>query len=398
MPQPGSNFSSAAAGGTSALYRSSPCRTLARMLPLESCKLFGSLAPDDLALLKRAADELHVGQGAEIFKEGDAGDALYVVGSGAVQISGVVAEGERHIFSRLPEGEIFGEMAVIDNQPRSATALAEVDTVVYRIPREALLPLLERSPRFAVSLMREISQRLRDFNRQYIRTVIQAERMALVGRFANSIVHDLKNPLSIIGVAADLACQPTSTAESRAVAQKRIQKQIDRISTMVGDILEFTRGNHGQPSLAVLDYSEFAAPLLEDLAREVEPKGVVLALREPPPAVRVPMNPRRLNRVFYNLIFNAVDALPSGGTVTVRFQTTPTELITEIEDSGEGIAPEMLDKLFEAFATYGKARGTGLGLSIARRIVEEHGGRIYARNVPGSGALFGFTLPLHKAH
>jgi signal transduction histidine kinase len=381
----------------SALYRSKCSRTLARMLPLESCKLFGSLTPADLASLKSVAKELHVRGGAEIFKEGDAGDALYAIASGAVQISGVVGEGERQVFSRLPAGEVFGEMAVIDSQPRSATAVAEVDTMVYRIPREALLALLERSPQFAFSMMREITQRLREFNRQYIRTVIQAERMALVGRFANSIVHDLKNPLSIIGMAADLACQANSTPESRAIAQKRIRKQVDRISTMVSDILEFTRGAHTQPALAVLDYAEFALPVIEEIAREVAPKGVVVESVQPPPSVRVPINPRRLSRVFYNLMFNAVDELPEGGKIKLHFRATPTELVTEIEDSGHGIAPQMLDKLFEAFATYGKTRGTGLGLSIAKRIVEEHRGRIYARNVPGSGALFGFTLPLSAA-
>jgi signal transduction histidine kinase len=364
------------------------------MLPLESCKLFGSLAPADLAALKSVAKEIRFAGGAEIFKEGDAGDALYAIAAGAVQISGIVAQGERQIFSRLPAGEVFGEMAVIDNQPRSASALAEVETMVYRIPREAFLALLERSPQFSFSMMREITRRLREFNQQYLRTVLQAERMALVGRFANSIVHDLKNPLSIIGMAADLACQAKSTPESRGVAQKRIQKQVDRISTMVSDILEFTRGSHAHPTLAVLDYAEFAQPVIDEIAREVEPKGVLVQCAQPPPSVRVPINPRRLSRVFYNLMFNAVDELPEGGRIQLHFRTTPAELVTEIEDSGRGIAPQMLDKLFEAFATYGKARGTGLGLSITKRIVEEHNGRIYARNVPGGGALFGFTLPL----
>jgi signal transduction histidine kinase len=364
------------------------------MSPLESCKLFGSLSPTDLAALKRVAKPITFASGQEIFKEGDAGDALYVIASGTVQISGVVADGPRQVFSRLPEGEVFGEMAVIDDQPRSAGAVAEVETTVYRVPREALLALIENSPQFAFSLMREITQRLREFNRQYIRTVLQAERMALVGRFANSIVHDLKNPLSIIGMAADLACSAKSSPDSRALAQKRIQKQVDRISTMVSDILEFTRGANAPSPLAVMDYAEFARPVIDEIAKEVEAKDVRVEFAQEPPAVRVPMNPRRLSRVFYNLMFNAVDEMRDGGNIKLHFRTTPAELITEIEDSGHGIAPQMLDQLFEAFATYGKTHGTGLGLSITKRIVEEHGGRIYARNVPAGGALFGFTLPL----
>jgi signal transduction histidine kinase len=145
------------------------------------------------------------------------------------------------------------------------------------------------------------------------------------------------------------------------------------------------------------EYAEFARPVIDDIAREVAPKGVTVEFVTPVPLVKVPINPSRLSRVFYNLILNAVDEMPTGGKVKMHFQVTPEELITEIEDTGDGIAPQIVDKLFEAFETFGKPRGTGLGLSIARKIVEEHQGRIYARNVPNGGALFGFTLPLHGA-
>jgi len=364
------------------------------MLPLESCKLFRSLSPDELASLTRVTREVSFADGKEIFKEGDAGDALYVVKSGQVQISAVIGEGERQVLSRVPPGEVFGELAIIDNQPRSATATAQTDTTVYVVPRDAMIEMLTSSPQFSFSMMREITQRLREFNRQYLRQVLQAERMALVGRFASSIVHDLKNPLTIIGIAADMACEPQAGADARHLAQTRIRKQIDRISNMVSDILEFTRGGSGQPVLAMTEYAEFARPVIDDIAREVAPKGVTVEVVTPIPLTKVPLNPRRLSRVFYNLMFNAVDEMPHGGKIKLHFRVTPTELVTEIEDSGEGIAPQILPKLFEAFETFGKPRGTGLGLSIAKKIVEDHHGRIYARNVPNGGALFGFTLPL----
>lgn len=367
------------------------------MLPLESCKLFSSLSPDELASLKDVTQEAVFAGGAEIFKEGDAGDALYVVKSGLVQITAVIADGERQALSRVPPGEVFGEFAVIDNQPRSATATAEVATTLYVVPREALVALLEQSPQFSFSMMREITQRLREFNRQYIRKVIQAERMALVGRFASSIVHDLKNPLTIIGIAADMACEAHTLPEARRLAQTRIRKQVDRISNMVSDILEFTRGGSTQTFLTTTEYAEFARPVIDDIAREIAPKRITVELVTPVPLIRVPINPRRLSRVFYNLMLNAVDEMPEGGKIKIHFHATPTELVTEFEDTGGGVAPQILDKLFEAFETFGKSHGTGLGLSIAKKIVEEHGGRIYARNVADGGALFGFTLPREPA-
>jgi signal transduction histidine kinase len=357
--------------------------------------LFSALSSDELATLKGVTRELSFAGGAEVFKEGDAGDALYIVGSGQVQISAVIGTGERQVLSCVPPGDMFGELAIIDNQPRSATAMAEVETTVYKVPSDAMITMLNRSPQFSFSMMREMTQRLREFNRQYIRQLLQAERMALVGRFASSIVHDLKNPLTIIGVAADMACEANTSEEVRTVAQTRIRKQVEHISNMVSDILDFTRGTGTeQPMLAVTDYSEFAQIMIDEIAREIEGKAVMVEVMTPIPDAKVAINPRRLSRVFYNLVFNAVEAMPEGGKIKMHFRITDTELITEFEDTGAGIAPQILNKLFEAFESFGKPRGTGLGLSIAKRIVEEHDGRIYARNVPNGGALFGFTLPL----
>jgi signal transduction histidine kinase len=110
--------------------------------------------------------------------------------------------------------------------------------------------------------------------------------------------------------------------------------------------------------------------------------------------VRLRLDPKRLRRVFHNLIHNATDAMPDGGRITVRCRVSKTEVITEIEDSGPGVAPEMAGKLFEAFATFGKAHGTGLGLSICKKIIEDHRGRISSENRPGRGAVFSFALPV----
>ena len=364
------------------------------MVTLESCKLFGALTEAELKQLREAALERTFPAGREVFSEGDAGDGVYLVKSGCVQISAVVGGTERQVFSHLQPGEVFGEMAVVDNQPRSACAIAETDSVLDFIPREPLLVLLNQSPRFSLALMREITQRLREFDRQYIRKLLEVERMALVGRFASSIVHDLKNPLTIIGVAADLASLDDSTPQSRRTAQQRIRKQVDRISAMVSDILEFTRGPGKGLALAMTDYGAFVQSVVQEVENEIVLKGVNVEFLTPPPTLKLALNPHRLTRVFYNLMFNAVDVMPDGGTIKLRFRVDPTEVVTEIEDTGPGIAPEVLGRLFEAFTTFGKPRGTGLGLSIAKRIVEEHGGRIEARNVPNGGALFTFALPL----
>ena len=85
--------------------------------------------------------------------------------------------------------------------------------------------------------------------------------------------------------------------------------------------------------------------------------------------------------------------MPEGGKIILRFQVSEKEVVTEVEDSGRGIAPEIAGQLFEVFVTHGKVHGTGLGLSICKRIIEDHHGWIAARNREGGGAIFSFGLP-----
>jgi len=363
------------------------------VVTLEANKLFCQLSPPELSALRRVAREQTFTAGQEVFKEGDNGDGVYVVRNGLVEISALVDQNVRLVFYQVGPGDVFGEMAVIENKPRSACAVAKADAKVYFIPRAEMLALVERSPALALALMREISHRLREFNRQYLREVLQTERLAIVGRFARSIVHDLKNPLNIIGLTAEMASMDRATPRMRQQATARIRKQVERISDLISEILDFTQGSPSNFVLAPADYGAFVNQLMEELGPETDLKSVTLELENPPPSVELFIHPKRLRRVFYNLVHNATDAMPEGGKIIMRFEVTDTEVVTEIEDGGRGIAPEIAGQLFEIFATHGKAHGTGLGLSICKRIIEDHQGWISARNQPGRGAVFSFGLP-----
>ena len=363
------------------------------MVTLESSKLFSRLPAAELKKLRELGREIQVPARQTIFHEGDSSDGLYLVKSGEVQISVLLNSGERRVLSHVPPGEIFGEMTLLDNAPRSASASTERNTSVHFVPREGMIELLKRSPEFALQLVQEVSARLREFNQKYIREVLQAERMALVGRFASSIIHDLKNPLTIINIAADLACLEKVTPEMRQTAQRRIAQQIERITDLVNDILDFTRGPASAPVLTETEYSQFVCGVIEQLQRDVLQKGISIEFENPPPAIKLPLNPARLTRVFYNLILNAIEAMPEGGKIKLRFELADDEVLTEIEDTGTGIPPQIADRLFEAFCTFGKTKGTGLGLCICQRTIEEHRGTISASNRPCGGAVFRFTLP-----
>jgi signal transduction histidine kinase len=360
---------------------------------LESSKLFGQLSGDELKYLRAIAQERTFTAGQEIFKEGDAGDGVYILRDGVVEISVLVGQNVRQVFSQVEPGDLFGEMAVIDDKPRSASAVARKEAAVYFIPRAELLTLVNRSPALALGLLREVSNRLREFNRQYLREVVQAERLAVIGRFSRSIVHDLKNPLNIIGLTAEIAGMSQTTPEAREKAVQNIRDQVERISEMIGEILEFTQGPQPDLVLASVDYADFVRQVTAELGAEMALKAVTVEVDGPLPEARLLLNPKRLRRVFHNLIHNAADAMRDGGKVFVRARADGTEVITEIEDTGPGIAREIADQLFQPFVTHGKMHGTGLGLSISKRIIEDHHGWIGTRNEPGHGAIFEFGLP-----
>ena len=367
------------------------------MVPLESTKLFCDLSPADLVNVRKVTQERSYSPDQPIFREGERGDGIYVVKEGVITLAKVVAHGEERPISKEVEGGLFGEMAVLDDNVRSLSAIAEGNATVYFISRPDLLQLLDRTPRLAAAIVREISKRMRDFNDKYTKDVLEKERLSLVGRFANSIVHDLKNPLNIIGISADMACMPSATTESRQVSKARIRKQVDRISNMLSELLEFAQGSQTSFILARVDYSAFVLQLIEEIQPEVALKSVTVEYVNQPPSVLVQINPQRLSRVFHNFIGNAADAMPGGGTIRLSFSVDKDQsVVTEIHDSGKGIPPQILDRLFQAFATYGKANGTGLGLSICKKIVQDHKGKVFARNAPDGGAVFGFTLPIPK--
>ena len=355
---------------------------------------FSELLTAELPKFAGAVRTLRAASGEFIFKEGAPGDGMYVVDEGRVEILLGADDPEPRVLSNVGPGGIFGEMAIIDEKPRSATARAAVDSTLRFIPHEDALRLFSQSPQLVLALMRYFSNRMRDSNTRHVEELLEAGRLSLIGRFAQSIVHDLKNPLNIIGIAADLAGSEEVSGENRTMATGMIRREVARLATMINEVLDYTRQSPGSTALSPVGFHDFVQALLAELRPVAADRRVEIVCENPPPEARVILDHRRLVQAFYNLINNAADFMPEGGTVTLRFALGESGLQIEVEDSGPGIAPEIAERLFQPFATFGKKTGTGLGLSICKRIIEAHKGRIRARSVPGHGAIFAIALPL----
>ena len=361
---------------------------------LSSGERFSGAVHAELQALQHAGKACRFAAGEVIFAAGTPGDGFYVIESGRVQIIATFGGGEPRVLATISAGDFFGEMAVLDDAPRSATAKAETETRATFVSRDELIRLLESKPALALNLIREFSNRIRALNRKYVDEIVQAERLAVIGRFAATVVHDFKNPLTIIGLASELACSDDSPAELRVKAQQKIARQVQRMTAMLQELIDFTRPNTQRSNVRGIDFAGYLQPFLTELRHEVADRSVDLVVAEMPKNLLVRLDPPRLSRVFYNLLTNAAEAMPDGGKVYLRFEVLGDELRVDMQDSGPGIAPAIASTLFDPFTTHGKPKGNGLGLTICKKIIEDHGGKIWATSEPGQGATFSFTLPV----
>ena len=329
-----------------------------------------------------------------IFKEGDPGDGIYLIADGTVIVSVRMPNLHFCQLARLNNEDFFGEMAVLDQGPRSASVSAIVKTEVMFIPRQVILDLFHESSVFALRLFKETSNRLREFNQKYVEESLQAERLSLVGKFARSIVHDFKNPLHIIQLSSEFLTQNTINSDMCQMTHDRIARQVDRLSGMINELLEFTSGDRPEVVLSPSNYGQFIHKIIQEVGMDASTRGIQLKLDSGLPDVELNFDPRRLKHVFHNLVANAADAMPEGGVVSLKIRQSGHYLETYIEDTGKGIHPDIAGRLFEPFASHGKKQGTGLGLSICQKIIQDHQGEINALPNEGKGALFRISLPI----
>lgn len=210
------------------------------------------------------------------------------------------------------------------------------------------------------------------------------------------VAHDLRNPLNVVMIARGLLAETEFSGERRAQLLSVMQRATQRMNRLVEDLLEVVRQESGKMTL-VLDAVSVAS-IFEQTAEMCQGtalgQNISLGVHEPPPDLVVIADEERIMQVMSNLVGNALKFVPSGGSVVLECERKGTEAVFSVVDSGPGIAPEDLDRLFEKFWQRRRDnRGVGLGLAIARGIVEAHGGRIWADSELGSGAKFYFTLP-----
>jgi two-component system phosphate regulon sensor histidine kinase PhoR len=221
--------------------------------------------------------------------------------------------------------------------------------------------------------------------------------------FVANVSHELRTPLASIRLVIEtlLSGAPDDpTVSTRMLTQ--VITQVDALTQLAQELLDLSMIESGQ--LPMQRSRENMRDVIEEqIARfepQAQPKKIVLT-NSAPNDVRVEIDRTMIGRVLGNLLHNALKFTPPNGAITIGASSNDREIVVSVSDTGEGIAPEELPRIFERFYKVDRARGssgTGLGLSIARHVIEAHGGKIWAESKLGKGTTFYFSLPLHESH
>lgn len=319
------------------------------------------------------------------------------------QANGAVAR----LFGRLPE-EVIGEdchTLLAEGQVCPHTLTNEQERVAEH---EMMNRARDRALNVRISSIMDAGRRvtgfvhvIRDITRQRVieRHLMQAERMALAGQMVSAVAHEVATPLSVVANIAEMLLLDVEPGSQTARELNKIITQARRIAEMMRGLLNFVRQSPAQ--YTAVDLTQLARETLDLMSYEMRRCRIEWMLEDGDGAPPVWADRGQLQQVLLNLLTNAMQAMKDGGRLVVRIgeikgaNRHPRAVTLTVEDSGPGIEPEAMEKLFDFFFTTRAGQGgTGLGLAITRQIVEGHGGTITAENLNGGGARFSVRLPV----
>ncbi len=380
---------------------------------LKQWKIFDHIPDAELLQIHAKLEARHYGNEESIIREESIGDHIYVLTAGKVRIEKKVGETGSELLGFYDEvGGLFGEMALLEDKPRSAAMIADTECEVLAVSKEDFLDLVQSVPLFTLAVAKNISLFLRETDERLINKLkkendelrhmnylmqeaqeelIGRERLSLIGRMASTILHDMKNPMSTIGGYAQLIKMKKNSAEQLAKYADIISKQVIQFTTMTQDLLSFAQGGE-QMRLRSVEMAGYLLECCDSLVLKFEEQGIIFE-KDLNFKGEARVDNGRFFRVLENIANNALDVLDKNGHFTIHSMEVETGIRIILEDDGRGMSDEVKANAFKEFYTFGKRRGTGLGLAIVKRIVDEHDGIISIESEEGLGTRFIIDLP-----
>jgi len=229
--------------------------------------------------------------------------------------------------------------------------------------------------------------------------LIQAEKMNALGQLSASVAHEINNPLAGVLVYAKLlgkkVANGTAGKDEMVQTLVKVENAVTYCSRIVRSLLDFARQT--EPSLKPAKISDILDQVMTLVGHQAETKQIKVIRKEEAPVPQVMADFAQIQQVFVNLVVNAIQAMSEGGTLTITTSGADGVVKTAFTDTGTGIKPEHMEKLFTPFfTTKSEVKGVGLGLSVSYGIVERHGGKIEVQSEWGKGATFTVHLPTFR--
>ena len=239
----------------------------------------------------------------------------------------------------------------------------------------------------AILIFEDITERVGMENEMQLR-----EKMSSLGVLAAGVAHEVNTPLTGISSFTQMLQDQTSRNDPRRPLLTKIEKQTERASKIVNGLLNFAR--HGQTDFQIVNLNRVLGDVLSLLDHQLKSSHIRIRKELDPALPPLRGDENKLQQVFVNLAVNAFDAMPAGGWLTLTTRGEGGQVIAEVADTGEGIAPEDIRRIYDPFfSTRKKSGGNGLGLSISYGIVQEHGGAMEVESNVSTGTRFLIRFP-----
>lgn len=379
---------------------------------LKNIYFYHTMSDEALHKILALCTEKSYEKGSVLFFEDMPGDCFFVILEGELEIWKRYGQTDQILLGISGMGQPIGEMALIDDRPRSATVRSRTAVKLLVIQAEDFNNLLITENSICVTLLRSVTMMVRRSNHAHIADLdrqnrelakaysdlktaqdelLSRERLSVIGRFSSLILHDIRNPLSALKSRIGLLHLNYKDPEYFEQAITKINSDISRMELLAAEFLDYARGEiRLQMSICKIDvlFERFSDAIAMK-AEKQEVKVCISNTIEKP----VVLDEDRILRALINAGENAIKAMPSGGTLTVNSFLVRDRMVIEVSDTGTGMSPEILAHIFEPFYSSSAAGGTGLGMLIIKSIVDAHEGTIEIFSEKGLGTRVRIDLP-----
>lgn len=370
-----------------------------------------SLTQEDIGTLMEHVQRRSYPAGVCLCREGEVEQTFYVLEQGRVEIFVQISPDEKLTIKELGPGDSFGEMALVADQPRSATVCTLSNCHLLEIGKQALETVLEHSPHLALTLMRRVSRNLWDNDRRTIEAMQRKNKVLarayadleaqekLRTEFITTLSHELRTPLTAAQGYLHLINADAIPEVMMAKTLATVTRRVEQVVAITNSLIVLHEIDLISPRIAPVHLPPLVRSVILEVAPHHHQPSTAVVNQVPDDFPQVWADAAGLGLALRALVDNAVKFSPQGSPVTITARMEDQEVVILVTDRGVGMSAETQARVFEPyFKVQGPSAdrlfdGLGIGLAVARFIVERHGGDIRLTSALGQGSTFSIRLP-----